>query len=176
MGESLPALRSVPGLRATRALARSIAALLIAVVAILAFIPWQQNIRGAGRVVALDPYDRLQTIAAPVMGRVHKAWVVEGSRVTEGDPLVEIVDNDPAIVERLAQQRVSLAAALEASRAKATVYEEQARALTEARALAISAAEQHIEVAQAKVRSEQQRLGAARAVERPSLAQLQPPA
>jgi membrane fusion protein, adhesin transport system len=157
----LPALRSVGGLRTTRILALTLAILMVAFVAALAVVPWQQYIRGSGRVIAFAPYDRMQTVAAPVMGRVRKGWVIEGSRVKEGDPLLEIVDNDPDIVERLQQQRAALAAGLAASQAKVAVYGEQVRALEQARELAISAATQQVEVAAAKVRSEGHGLDAA---------------
>ena len=46
---------------------------------------------------AFTPFDRNQMIAAPVDGRVKQTWVVEGSRVEAGDPLIEIVDNGPGI-------------------------------------------------------------------------------
>ncbi len=159
----LPAARSVSGLRATRVLAVALSALLVATAGALALVPWQQNIPGSGRVVAFEPYDRMQTVAAPVMGRVRKAWVIEGSKVAADDPLLEIVDNDPAIVERLQQQRASLVAAFEASQAKVAVYDEQVRALGEARDLALSAAEQLVEVAVAKTRSAEHGLEAAEA-------------
>jgi adhesin transport system membrane fusion protein len=157
----LPALRVVGGLRSTRVLAQTLTALTVLIVIVLALVPWQQNVRGAGRVVAFLPYDRMQTIAAPVVGKIRKAWVAEGSRVKQGDPLLEIVDNDPSIVARLDQQRASLGAGLSASEAKVAVYDEQVRALEEARTLAISAAKQHIEMAQASVISAQQGLNAA---------------
>jgi adhesin transport system membrane fusion protein len=157
----LPALRTVGGLRSTRVLALTLGLLLVAFAAALLFVPWQQNVRGSGRVVAFEPYDRIQTVAAPVMGRVRKAWVIEGSRVEEGEPLLEIVDNDASIVERLQQQRGALLAGLGASQAKVAVYDEQVRALEQARDLAMSAAEQQIEVAVAKVRSQEHGLDAA---------------
>ncbi len=161
--QGLPASRLVGGLRASRILAICLAALLFSFVLALIIVPWQQNIPGSGRVVALQPYDRMQTLAAPVMGRVRKVWVIEGSRVSEGDPLLEIVDNDPNIIERLKQQRDALLAGLGASQAKVAVYEEQQRALTQARELAVSAAEQMVEVAVAKVRSEEHAMEAAQA-------------
>lgn len=150
---SLPALRTIYGLRASRVLAATIAAMFTTVIVALVVVPWQQNVRGSGRVIALDAYDRMQTIAAPLMGRVGKAWVIEGSQVEEGDPLFEIVDNDPEIRARLEQQRSSRAIALEAAQAKVAVYDEQVIALEEARALALSAGEQQVEVARAKFRS-----------------------
>jgi adhesin transport system membrane fusion protein len=157
----LPALRSVGGLRAPRVLARAMALGIVVTAAGLVFVPWQQNVRGSGRVVAFEPYDRLQTIAAPVMGRVARSWVIEGSSVKEGDPLLEIVDNDAGIIARLGQQRASLEAGLIASESKVAVYGEQVRALEDARELAMSAAEQHIQMAGASVRSAEQGLNAA---------------
>ena len=84
-------------------------------------VPWQQNVPAAGRVSALDPFDRIQNIAAPVSGRVRTAWVIEGTRVQEGQKLLEIVDLDPAIVTRLDQQRQALESQLAASREKVKV-------------------------------------------------------
>ncbi len=159
----MPASRAVGGLRASRVLARTLLVLLFAVVIALAFVPWQQNIRGSGRLVAFQPYDRMQTVAAPVMGRVRKIWVVEGARVREGDPILELVDNDPDIIERLKQQQAALQAGLSASQAKVAVYDEQVRALAQSRDMAISAAKQMVEVALAKVKSAEHGLDAARA-------------
>jgi len=153
--DALPALRTVGTLRTAHLLALVLTALGLAGAALLVVVPWQQNVRGSGRVIAFEPYDRMQTVAAPVMGRVRKTWVLEGSRVREGDPLVEIVDNDPNIIERLEQQRSALLAALAAAQAKVAVYGEQVRALEQARELAISAAEQKVEMSQAGVRSEE---------------------
>ena len=163
IAEALPAARLLIGLRASRLLALSLAILTLAAGLALAFVPWQQNVRGSGRVIAFHPNDRMQTLAAPVMGRVRKVWVIEGSRVREGDPLIEIVDNDPDILERLEQQREALLAGFNASQAKVAVYEEQVRALAQARDLAISASKQMVEVAAAKVRSEEHGLTAAAA-------------
>jgi multidrug resistance efflux pump len=129
--------------------------ILLSLLAILALllVPWQQNISAAGRVSALDPFDRIQTVAAPVSGRVRQAWVAEGSRVDRGDRLVEIVDLDPAIVSRLQQQKMALEDQLAAAREKVRVYQTQVDALVAARDLAVQAAESLVEVASAEVRS-----------------------
>jgi multidrug resistance efflux pump len=148
-----------------RLLSRTLGALMVAVVAALVFAPWQQTSIGAGRVVAFEPYNRMQTIAAPVGGRVKQVWVLEGSEVGAGDRLLEIVDNDPDIVERLAQQREAQVAQLEAARAKAGSYAAQVEALGEARRLAVSAAQSQLEVARAKVQAVRHALEGARAAE-----------
>lgn len=65
------------------------------------FLPWQQFSSGGGRVIALNPNERLQEISAPVDG-VVKSWsVTEGQKVLTGEVLLEMSDNDPAIIDRL---------------------------------------------------------------------------
>ncbi len=73
--------------------------------AALAVVPWQQTVRGRGQVVAFAPVERKQVVTALVGGQVRKWYVVEGSRVKAGDPIVDIDDNDPGLAERLEAQR-----------------------------------------------------------------------
>ncbi len=68
-------------------------------------IPWRQTSKGFGHIIALDPNDRAQTITAPIEGRIKKWHVQDGSFVKAGEKLVEIVDNDPLIIERLSADR-----------------------------------------------------------------------
>lgn len=135
-------------------------AMAVTVVALFV-VPWQQNVPAAGRVSALDPFDRIQNVAAPVSGRVRTAWVIEGTRVEEGAKLLEIVDLDPAIMTRLDQQRQALESQLAASREKVKVYRAQVDALTRAQELSFQAAENLVEVAVAEVRSAQHGVEAA---------------
>jgi multidrug efflux pump subunit AcrA (membrane-fusion protein) len=148
---------------ALRQLSRLLLGLAAIVVFALIFTPWQQNVQGAGRVVAREPYDRIQTMAAPVDGRVRRTWVVEGSRVAEGDPVIEIVDNDPAILDRLSTQLGALQAQLDAARAKATIYRDQIEVLGSAREMATKSAQSQVEVAAAAEQSARHGLDAARA-------------
>ena len=89
---------------------------------VLLLVPWQQNLRGYGRVVAFAPLDRQQQIEAPVDGRITRWWVQEGSIVSAGDPLLEITDVDPNLVARLAQEKIALQAKLEAYIQKVQSY------------------------------------------------------
>lgn len=96
-------------------------ALILIVLFFLAFIalfitPWQQTARGMGRVVAFSPSDRQQNIDAPVEGRLGQWFVHEGSIVNAGDPIVEIFDNDPDILQRLQTERDALSKRLKAAR------------------------------------------------------------
>jgi hypothetical protein len=72
---------------------------------ILALTPWQQTSKGLGHIIATDPNDRAQNISAPIGGRIKKWFVKDGSAVKKDDPLVEIVDNDPLILERIRSER-----------------------------------------------------------------------
>ncbi|MGH0037883.1 MAG: HlyD family secretion protein [Myxococcota bacterium] len=148
---------------ALRIFVRLLILLFLLVVLSLIVVPWQQNVPAAGRVSALDPFDRTQTIAAPVSGRVRQAWVAEGSKVAEGDRLLEIVDNDPAILSRLERQREALGAQAGAAEEKVRVYETQVEALSTAQNLAVEAAQSLLQVAAADVRSARHAVDAAEA-------------
>ena len=70
-------------------------------VLMLSITPWRQTSAGLGYLTAFNPNDRAQEIHATVGGRIKKWYVRDGSTVKAGDKIVEIVDNDPLIVERL---------------------------------------------------------------------------
>jgi multidrug efflux pump subunit AcrA (membrane-fusion protein) len=72
------------------------------------FTPWVQTASGTGFVTTLHPSDRVQNITALVSGRIKKWYVQEGDTVKKGDPLVEIIDNDVNLIDRLLGQRNAL--------------------------------------------------------------------
>lgn len=78
---------------------------LIIIILILSLTPWRQTARGFGYVISLDPNNRAQNIHATVNGRIKEWFVRDGSRVKAGDKLVEIIDNDPLIIERLQAEK-----------------------------------------------------------------------
>lgn len=81
----------------------------------LIFVPWTQTISGTGKVIAYAPGDRQQDLEAPVDGRIERWHVSEGARVAPGDPIVDISDIDPNIMERLEREREALETKLEAA-------------------------------------------------------------
>lgn len=89
--------------------------ILIGAVSILV-LPWRQSVSGEGRVIAFSPNERRQQISAPVDGRVKEWKVVEGARVSKGQSIVELVDNDPNILERLRLEREAAERKLEAAK------------------------------------------------------------
>ena len=76
---------------------------------LILFLPWQQNIRGGGRVTAFNPVNRPQTIETIIGGRIQKWFVVEGQRVQKGDTIITLSEVkekylDPQFLLRLREQ------------------------------------------------------------------------
>ena len=82
----------------------------------LALLPWQQTAHGEGRVIAHSPTMRRHDVDAPIDGRIATWFVHEGSQVKAGDPIVEIVDNDPSVLDRLRAERRAVVARREGAR------------------------------------------------------------
>jgi len=157
------ALHSVQAPRAAHVLARVLVALLVVSVAALTLTPWQQNIPGAGRVIAFSPEERMQRIEAAVDGRIVAWHVVEGSQVRKGDPIVELVDNDPAILERLREERDQIVRTIEQGDARARALGDRIAGLVETQASAVTAAGLREQMARERVTAAEQGLAAARA-------------
>ncbi|MDY3557707.1 HlyD family secretion protein [Gemmata sp. JC673] len=101
---ALPSLEAAQTPRIVRVLAFALLAALLLAVPALAVSPWTQTVHGTGRAIAFNPVQRAQFVISPIEGRVKKWHVVEGDRVKAGQLLVELVDNDPLILERLREQ------------------------------------------------------------------------
>ena len=71
----------------------------------LTFVPWIQTASGSGSITTLNPHDRTQNITALVSGRINKWHVREGDNVKKGDPILEIIDNDENLLERITIER-----------------------------------------------------------------------
>jgi adhesin transport system membrane fusion protein len=162
-GAERHALRLVPTSRPARVLAKmGIGALVLSVVA-LAVVPWQQSVVGSGRVVAWSPTERQQNIEAPIEGRVVHWEVREGTRVRKGDLVAELSDNDPAIMERLEQERRAVLTRIEAARARMGSIDGRITALRASGANAGTATGERVRMARERVRASEQAVDAARA-------------
>jgi multidrug efflux pump subunit AcrA (membrane-fusion protein) len=85
--------------RAARVVARLLLTL-SGLMGLALFSPWQQSAPSMGKVVAFTPLERRQAIEAPIEGRVTRWAVQEGTRVEQGDILVELSDHDPEMSAR----------------------------------------------------------------------------
>lgn len=159
--DCLPVMRETRSPYSLRALSKWLATGLLGAVLLVAIVPWQQSVPGTGKFSAYAPVDRRQTLGAPVSGRVVRWHVSEGTHVNEGDPVVDITDNDPEILERMKRQRHAYGQRLEASRASAQALTDRILGLEQSRMSALTAAENYVEMAKQKVRAQERKADAA---------------
>ncbi|HEU4404563.1 MAG TPA: HlyD family efflux transporter periplasmic adaptor subunit [Polyangiaceae bacterium] len=163
---SLPALRAVRTPQPAVWLARALVALLAAVVVGLAVTPWQQTSTGAGRVIAYAPLERQQSIEAPLEGRITRWHVREGSRVRAGDPIVEITDNDPGLMQRLEAERDAVRDRKAAAERRAAALEGRIASLEESLKNATAAASRRTGMARDRLRAAEQAVEASAAAQK----------
>jgi multidrug efflux pump subunit AcrA (membrane-fusion protein) len=115
------------------------------------FLPWQQNISAFGKVTALAPFERVQSIDAPIQGLIAQWHVQEGSAVKAGDVLLEMRDIDPQFKNRIESQRDNLSNKFSAKKEELKSYQLQQRNLSLARDAKIAAAKFKRDVAEQKI-------------------------
>jgi multidrug efflux pump subunit AcrA (membrane-fusion protein) len=139
-------------------------ALFVLIVAMV-FAPWQQNVKGNGRVVAFSPLVREQTVEVSVSGRITKFAenISEGMHIKEGDFIAEVRDLDDQYLTRLKDQLAAKKRELEHAKEIITAYSGQVKAFESARDATVSAADEYIKMASQKKLAEQRNLEAAEA-------------
>jgi multidrug efflux pump subunit AcrA (membrane-fusion protein) len=133
-------------------------AIVLAVVLVAAFLPWQQNVSGSGEVTALRPEDRPQTAVAAVGGRLAQWFVQEGDSVKAGDPIVALTEVkegylDPLNLARLGEQVAAKRRSVEEKRAKAAALSAQAVALDSLRVAGRIRADNRVQQLRASLRA-----------------------
>lgn len=149
--ENLYSLRALKTPSAGIMLAKCLMVLGLVLILFL-FLPWQQNIRGTGKVTALSPAHRPQTVQAVIAGQIQKWHVREGQFVKMGDTIVTIREVkekyfDPQLLVRLQEQLEAKKSSLVSKREKADALQRQIVALRKGM-------EQKIEQAKAKLEAE----------------------
>jgi len=166
----LRALREVGSPHSARILAWTLILLGVFLLAASILTPWQQSVSGMGRVSGLNPQEREQNIAAPVEARVLRWYVTEGSKVRKDDVLVELVDNDPQIMERIQGERRAIDERQINAERRVEAHEDRLLRLQEAQTNAVNGATNRVQVAIDRIRQAEQSVTAAR--EREIAAQL----
>lgn len=107
---TFPALHLVRTGNIIRWLGRITFVLLILAFVAMVFVPWQQTARGTGRVIALDPQQRQQTIKSSYDGLIKyvKPGLREGSFVREDELIIELEPFAAQAVEQLEGQVAQL--------------------------------------------------------------------
>lgn len=109
------------------------------------FLPWQQNIDGTGKVTALDPRDRPQTVQTTIAGRIQDWKIMEGDFVSKGDTILllsEIKDDyfDPQLVMRLKEQQAAKESSINSTNEQVQAVSRQIGALRSALTFSLSKA------------------------------------
>ncbi|MFY0593096.1 HlyD family secretion protein [Roseivirga sp.] len=103
---------------------------------VLLFFPWQQNIRGNGKLTAFNPAQRPQSVETAIAGRIESWKVREGQFVKKGDTILtlsEIKDKffDPELLDRTKERLEAKTSSIESKKDKVTSLEAQITSLRE---------------------------------------------
>ncbi len=161
--EPLPAIQLTETTGAARKFAHNLGWFLLFVLIALALTPWQQNIRGMGRVVAYAPQERQQTIEATVEGRIVSWTVQEGSEVKAGSQIGEISDYDPDLPRRIQQELTTLDQRMEVIKTRIQAFEDQTKLAENSKEMALLAAEARIRMAEERLNAAKHHVEAASA-------------
>jgi multidrug resistance efflux pump len=131
--ERLYALRSLDTPLAGKILAKWLMGIFLLFFIVL-FLPWQQNIRGSGKVTALSPSNRPQTIETTIAGRIQVWKIKEGQFVEKSDTIAIISEVkekyfDPKMLFRLQQVITAKEQGLVSKEQKAKALQRQIIAL-----------------------------------------------
>ncbi len=123
---------------------------LLVVGIILLFLPWIQNFRAKGKVTALNPASRPQTVQSSIPGRVEAWFVMEGDTVFKGDTIARLSEIkpeylDPDLVARTGRTRDAKSSSAEGYFAKASALANQAKMTRQERDLSLSKAKNKLE-------------------------------
>lgn len=149
------ALQLVESSRFSQRLARWLIVGLFVAIAAMLFLPWQQTSRAAGQVIAYSPQERQQDILAPIKGVISRVMpgLQDGVEVKEGQVLMVLEPFSPDEVQQLKNQVNNLKAKLDLEEQSVVFFEQNILTFTEVGKSAVSAAEQMLESARAKLES-----------------------
>jgi membrane fusion protein, adhesin transport system len=141
--------------------------LLAGIVVIMIYVPWQQSVSGAGKVIIFSPMHRPQDIEAQIPARLHKWHVRDGQTVQEGQLIAELSDMDskfldPLQVKKLQSQKNALSARRAAAQARSKALETQISALKRSQGAALPSAGERSKQTSDRIWAAKQALEAAR--------------
>ena len=152
--EKLYSLRSLDTPLAGKILARWLM-IIFALFFIILFLPWQQNIRGSGKVTALSPSNRPQTVETVIAGRIQIWKIKEGQFVNKGDTIALISEVkekyfDPQCLQRLQQVITAKEQSLKSKDLKAKALQRQISALEDGMRTKIAQSKAKLEAEEVK--------------------------
>lgn len=131
------------------------------------FLPWTQNISGAGYLTTLKPDQRPQTIQSPIPGSIEKWYVKEGDFVKKGDTILHISEVkseyfDPNLLKRTKQQINAKSMSVGSYKEKVKALNAQTQAIVRERSLKLEQAQNKLIQSRLKVQSDSIDLEAAK--------------
>jgi len=156
--EGLESLKSTTKMDSARVLGRWMVGI-FCVFFIILFMPWTQNIQSSGKLTALNPENRPQTVPAVIPGKIEQWYIQEGDYVEKGDTILrisEVKDSymDTSFVTRLKNQIQAKEASFKSYSAKTEALKSQYNATEASVKLKIRQARGKLEQSRLKVLSD----------------------
>jgi multidrug efflux pump subunit AcrA (membrane-fusion protein) len=134
-------------------------AVILSVCVVFLFLPWTQNIRAKGELIALSPEQRPQTIQSIIAGKIQKWYVQEGQFVKTGDTILQISEVkddyfDPQLLQNTRKQIDAKKFSMLSYEEKIKALDDQILALQNEQKLKISQARNKVQQAKLKVQSD----------------------
>jgi membrane fusion protein, adhesin transport system len=138
---------------------RNLLLVMLAIFLVFMFLPWTQNIRANGKLTALSPEQRPQTIPSTIAGKIDKWYVQEGQFVKKGDTIIFLTEVktdyfDPQLVERVGNQVDAKKSSVESYSGKIGALENQISAMQRELISKISQLENKVEQKRLKIISD----------------------
>jgi multidrug resistance efflux pump len=142
--------------RVSRNVLKRVLGLFFGLALVMMFVPWTQNIRAGGDLIALKPDQRPQTIHSVIGGRIETWFVQEGDFVMKGDTILfisEVKDEyfDPNLLPRTQQQLKAKELSVVSYMEKVKALDNQVDALVQTAALKLKQVKNYYKQAQLKV-------------------------
>lgn len=123
------------------------------------FLPWTQNVRARGELIALLPGQRPQAIQTIIPGKIEKWYVQEGDHVNKGDTIIrisEVKDEyfDPKLLANTQRQIEAKKQSRLSYQEKSSALDQQIDALENEQKLTLQQATNKLRQAQLKVTSD----------------------
>lgn len=156
----------VSNIRAGVSFARFLLVLLLILIIIM-FLPWNQVIHGNGEINTISPQNRPQNIPSVIPGRIQEWHVQEGDYVNRGDTIVKITEVedkyfDPELIQKTRSRIEAKQNAYEQYQDKVTNLKNQLEALKATRELKLQQLTNKIRQTELRVRSDSIDLEAAK--------------
>ncbi len=155
LSKNIKTLEKVEAKQSTQVIIR-LSMAFFAILLIVMFIPWTQNIQSSGLVTTLKPDQRPQSIPSIIAGRIEKWYVQEGDYVSKGDTILhisEIKDEyfDPELLARTKNQRDAKQGSVGAYAEKVSALDKQIAALQATSNFKLSQSKIYIQQSELKV-------------------------